>query len=185
MMSNSAKPTAFLDRDGVIIRDFGYVYRPDDLVFVDGAPQAIRKLNELGYRVIVVTNQSGVARGYFGIDELEAFHAVMSERLGSFGARLDAIYHCPYHPEGVVEAFRCDHPDRKPKPGMLLRAMSDFAVDREASFLIGDKDTDIEAAKAAEVAGFLFDPETSLLDFVETLISNGSLNTPHGARVVS
>ncbi len=150
------RPAAFLDRDGVINVDHGYVVKPEALDFVTGAPAAIRRLNDAGYLVVVVTNQSGVARGYFTEDDVAAFHAHLRDRLASEGARIDAIYTAPHHPDASVAAYRADHPDRKPRPGMILRAFADLDIIRDGSFLIGDKASDIAAAAAAGIPGHLF-----------------------------
>lgn len=151
------RPAAFLDRDGVINIDHGYVVRPEDLAFVSGAPAAIRRLNEAGYCVVVVTNQSGVARGYFTEDDVARFHDHMRAELAKHGARIDAIYTAPHHPDATVAAYRADHPDRKPRPGMLLKAFAELPIEKEGSFLVGDKPSDIEAAKAAGIPGHLFE----------------------------
>jgi D-glycero-D-manno-heptose 1,7-bisphosphate phosphatase len=150
------RPALFLDRDGVINIDRGYVSRIEDFEFLPGAPEAIAAFNVRGWWVFVVTNQSGIARGYYTEEDMEALHAEMTERLAGHGARLDRIYHCPFHIDGTVERYRKESIDRKPGPGMLIRAMTDFPVIRERSFLIGDKESDIAAARAAGVEGFLF-----------------------------
>jgi D-glycero-D-manno-heptose 1,7-bisphosphate phosphatase len=157
-MSSNAKlrPAAFLDRDGVLNVDHGFVWRPEALELVAGAPQAVRRLNEAGYLVVVVTNQSGVARGLFDEAAMDRFHEHLRTRLACQGARLDAIYACPFHPEGVVDRYRQDHPDRKPRPGMLLRALAEHPIDPARSFLIGDAARDVEAARAAGLPGHLF-----------------------------
>ena len=152
------RPTAFLDRDGVLNVDFGYVGRVEDLEWIPGAPEAVRRLNDLGYLVIVITNQSGIGRGYYGHEDMEAVHQALSGRLAESGARIDAFYASPYHPEAVIDEFRHpDHPDRKPNPGLILRAMQEWPVDKARSFLIGDKDSDIEAARRAGIEGLLFE----------------------------
>ena len=151
------RPAAFLDRDGVINVDSGYTHRPEDLRFIAGAPEAVRRLNDLGYYVFVVTNQAGVARGFYGLDAVRRFNREIEDRLAAHGAYIDRFYVAPYHPEGRVPEFAIEHEDRKPNPGMLLKAMADFPVVRESSFLIGDKDSDIEAARRAGVAAHLFD----------------------------
>ncbi len=151
----TSRPAAFLDRDGVINVDRGYVVRIEDLEFTPTAVEGIRLLNEAGYRVIVVTNQSGVARGYFGIDDVERFHDHMQAELARAGAWIDAFYFCPHHPAGSVVEFAFDHVDRKPQPGMLLRAMDDWPTLREGSFLVGDKQSDLTAAAAAGIVGVL------------------------------
>ncbi len=155
-MTTAGRPVAFLDRDGVINVDHGYVVRPEALDFIAGAPAAIGRLNRAGYLVVIVTNQSGVARGYFTEEDVAHFHSHLRERLAAEGARIDAIYTAPHHPEAVVAAYRSDHPDRKPRPGMILRAFADLAARREGSFLIGDRDSDIAAAEAAGIPGHLF-----------------------------
>jgi D-glycero-D-manno-heptose 1,7-bisphosphate phosphatase len=161
---------ALLDRDGVLNVDHGYTYRPEDLEFVPGAIAAVRRLNQAGWRVIVVTNQAGVARGYYDEAAVEAFHAAMSEGLAREGAHVDAYYYCPFHPEAVVEAYRhADHPDRKPNPGMLLRALADFGVAPQDALLIGDRESDLGAATNAGVRGYLF-TQGDLDAFVRALL---------------
>lgn len=145
------RPAAFLDRDGVLNVDAGYTYRPEALAFTPTAIEAVRLLNQANYHVIVVTNQSGVARGLYDTEDIERFHGSMQAELGRHGAHVDAFYYCPYHPEGTVPAFTRDHEDRKPNPGMLIRAMIDWPIDRENSFMIGDKDSDIEVAHRAGI----------------------------------
>ena len=149
------RPAAFLDRDGVINVDHGYVFEPARLEFTPTAIEGIRLLNEASYPVLVVTNQSGVARGMYGVAEVEAFHAHLNAALMQAGARVDAFYYCPYHPEGTVAEFAIEHEDRKPGPGMIRRAMREWDVRAEGSFLIGDKESDLDAAAAAGIAGYL------------------------------
>ena len=171
-MPEAAKPVAFLDRDGVLNVDHGYVHRPERLEWVAGAPEAVRLLNEAGIPVIVITNQSGVARGYFGETDVQQFHAHVQEQLRARGAHVDAFYYCPHHPQGTVAEFAIACDCRKPKPGMLERAARDFAVDRGRSFLIGDKDDDVAAAAAFGVRGIKFDAKTqSLVDVVRKAIA--------------
>ena len=149
---------AILDRDGVLNLDLGYAHRPDQLVLVDGAAKAVRRLNDAGWAVAAVTNQSGVARGLFDEAQVGRFHTAMDAALAASGARIDAWYYCPFHPDAVVPAYRhAAHPDRKPNPGMVLRALADFAMPPERAFLIGDQASDIEAARRAGVRGYLFE----------------------------
>lgn len=151
------RPAAFLDRDGVLNEDHGYTHRVDDLAWMPGAREAIRLLNDRGYRVIVVTNQAGVARGYYEEEAIGVFHAGMQAQLADMGAFVDAFYHCPFHADGNVPAYTvADHPDRKPNPGMILRALEDWKVDLEKSFLIGDKPSDMEAARRAGLPGHMY-----------------------------
>jgi len=164
----------------VLIEDVGYPHRPEHLRLIPGAAAAVRRLNAAGFWVFVVTNQSGVARGLFNEAQMDAFHGLLRAELAAEGARLDAIYACPYHPEAVVAAYRHpDHPDRKPNPGLLLKAMAAFPVAREGSFLIGDRDSDVEAARRAGVAGLLFSGG-DLAAFVERAVF-GQSGTPAGA----
>jgi len=152
------RPAAFLDRDGVLNEDTGYPHRAEDLKWMPGALQAVRLLNDRGFLVIVVTNQAGVARGYYDESAVTQFHKHMQDELAVEGAYVDAFYHCPFHAEGKLPAYTADdHPDRKPNPGMILRAMSEWPVNKTASFLIGDRGTDIEAASRAGIPGHLFE----------------------------
>jgi len=152
------RPAAFLDRDGVINVDHGYTFRPEDLEFTPTAVEGIRLLNKADYPVLVVTNQSGVARGIYGLDDVDTFHAHLNAALKQAGARIDAFYSCPYHPAGSVAEFACEHEDRKPGPGMIHRAMREWSVTPKDSFLIGDKPSDAEAAAAAGIASMLIEP---------------------------
>ncbi|MDO6413654.1 HAD family hydrolase [Sphingomonas sp. BIUV-7] len=146
------RPAAFLDRDGVINIDNGYTYRPEMLVFTPTAIEAIRNLNQAGYLVIVVTNQSGVARGLYSVSDIERFHEAMQAELRRHGGWIDAFYYCAYHPNGIVAEFAREHEDRKPSPGMLIRAMNEWPIDPKLSFMVGDKDSDVEAAHRAGIA---------------------------------
>ncbi|WP_419827789.1 HAD family hydrolase [Sphingomonas sp.] len=149
------RPALFLDRDGVINVDTGYPHRPEELAFTSTAIDGVRLANEAGCLVIVATNQSGVSRGLFGLEAVDRFHDAIRARMAAAGARIDAIYSCPYHPDGTVAAFRADHEDRKPRPGMLLRAMREWPIDRARSLMVGDKPSDLAAAEAAGVAAIL------------------------------
>ena len=151
------RKAAFLDRDGVLIVDSGYPHRPEDLVLIPGAVAAVRRLRAAGFTPVIATNQSGVARGLFDLATMEAFHARLTGLFSAEGAPIEAVYACPYHADAVVEAFRHpDHPDRKPNPGMLLRAAADLGLDLAASIMIGDRDSDMQAARAAGAQGWLF-----------------------------
>jgi D-glycero-D-manno-heptose 1,7-bisphosphate phosphatase len=150
------RPALFLDRDGVLNADRGYVSRVEDFEWIDGAAETIAAFNARGWWVFVVTNQSGIAQGFYTEDDMQKLHAWMTAELAEKGARIDRIYHCPFHEDGVVERYRRDSYDRKPRPGMLIHAMTDFPVIKERSIMIGDKDADMEAARAAGVHGALF-----------------------------
>ena len=151
-----SKPAIFLDRDGVINEDTGYVSQVDDFHFLPGVIEALQLLKKKGYLLIVVTNQSGIARGYYTEEQMQTLHDWLQAELAKRDAKIDQIYHCPFHEDGTIPRYTKDSYDRKPKPGMLIRAMTDFPVIKERSFLIGDKQADLEAAKAAGVRGFLF-----------------------------
>ena len=150
------RPAVFLDRDGVLNADHGYLHRPDQVDWIPGAQDSVRRLNDLGYCVVVVTNQAGVGHGYYDEEAVHSLHAWMQDQLAAKGAFIDAFYYCPYHPQARVKKFRRQHIDRKPEPGMILRALSDLHIDRQRSFLIGDKKIDVEAARRAGIRGFLF-----------------------------
>lgn len=136
----------FLDRDGVITQDPPhFAHRIDQLEIIPNSAEAIRLLNENGFKVVVVSNQSGVARGYYQEWDIGIFNHAMEEELKKEGAFIDAIYYCPHHPEGKIERYRIDCDCRKPKPGMLKQAENDLNLDLKRSFMVGDKVTDIEA----------------------------------------
>jgi D-glycero-D-manno-heptose 1,7-bisphosphate phosphatase len=139
----------FLDRDGTINVEREFLYLPEDFEFIPGAPQAIRLLNEAGFRVIVVTNQSGIARGFYDEAAVNRLHRHMDAQLAPFGARIDAYYLCPHHPEHGIGALRTTCECRKPMDGMLRRGAAEFALDLAASFIIGDKSADVEAGLKA------------------------------------
>ncbi|HEY6024943.1 MAG TPA: HAD family hydrolase [Pseudolabrys sp.] len=166
------RPAAFLDRDGVLNVDHGYTHRPEQLEWIGGAPEAVRLLNEAGYFVFVVTNQSGVARGYYDEDAVKSFHSNMQESLAAHNAHVDAFYYCPHHPEGTIKplAVRCRC--RKPGPGMLEQAAREWPIELATSFLIGDKEEDMAAAGAFNIRGVKFDFRTdSLIELVRREIA--------------
>jgi len=157
------RPAAFLDRDGTLNLDTGYVYRPQDLVWTRGAKAAVRLLNRAGYYVFVVTNQSGVARGLYTEADVNRLHAFMQEQFAAAGAHIDAFYFCPHHPDGTVKALTIACRCRKPGTGMLEQAAAEWPVDRARSIMIGDQDRDMAAAAAFGIRGVRFDAASSSL----------------------
>jgi D-glycero-D-manno-heptose 1,7-bisphosphate phosphatase len=140
----------FLDRDGVITQDPPhYAHRIDQLTLIDGSGPAIKKLNDAQFKVIVITNQSGVAKGMYDEEDIRIFNREMIRQLNQTNAHIDAIYYCPHHPEAEVQKYRIDCGCRKPKPGMLLEGGKRFNIDFKSSFLVGDKWSDIEAGRTA------------------------------------
>jgi D-glycero-D-manno-heptose 1,7-bisphosphate phosphatase len=164
----SAPFAVIFDRDGVLNEDYGYAYEPEKLVWIPGARAAIKRVNAAGGLVLIATNQSGIGRGYYSEDQMHGFHAEMMRQLAESGARIDAIYFCPFHEDAIEDRYRqADHPDRKPNPGMVLRALKDFGIDPKRALMIGDKPADVKAANAAGVDGYLYgegDLEDFLLD---------------------
>lgn len=165
------RPAAFLDRDGVLNFDSGYVHRSADIVWVDGAREAVALLTRRGYLVCVVTNQAGVARGYYDEAAVNALHDWIGQSLASAGGRVDAFEYCPHHPEGAVAQYAVPCACRKPAAGMILRCFERLPIDRSRSFLIGDRATDIAAAQAAGIEGHLF-PGGDLLAFTRGIIGD-------------
>ena len=137
-----------LDRDGTIIVDHGYVGSVERVEFIDGAAEAIARFNRAGIPVAVVTNQAGVARGRYGIDDVALVHRYIADRLTEHAAHIDMYLYCPYHPEGVVEAFARASDDRKPAPGMANAAAAALDLDLAASWVVGDRPEDIGLAEA-------------------------------------
>ena len=138
----------FLDRDGVLNLDVDFLYKIDDFQWVDEAPEALAYLVKQGYQLFVVTNQSGIARGYYTVDDMQQLHAYMQQELQKYGVQIEKFYYCPHHKEGKI---------------------AEYAIDKEQSFLIGDSKRDIEAAQAAGIQGYLF-AGGSLLQFVQNII---------------
>lgn len=170
MTTPALVPAVFFDRDGVLNEDTAYPHLEEHLILIPGAADAIRRLNGLGYMAVIVTNQSGVARQLFTIDQMHAFNDLVVRRLGVKGARIGAVYSCPFHSDGSDPAWiHPDHPDRKPNPGMILRAIEEHRIDPARSFMIGDRQSDLEAARRAGIPGFLF-TGGNLDDFVSELL---------------
>lgn len=151
------RPAVFFDRDGVLNVDHGYVYRQEDFEWMPGAIEAIKYYNEQKYLVIVITNQSGIARGYYTENDVKVLHEYMASELKRNGAHIDAFYYCPHHPEGKVEKYRGSCTCRKPAAGMLVQAIEEWAIDIDYSIVIGDKLSDVEAAEKVGIKGYFFE----------------------------
>lgn len=143
---------AFIDRDGVINEELGYVHRPEDFRLLPRAVSGLRRLQQAGWVLVVVTNQAGIARGLYDEADYQYLTAHMRALLAEHGIELSAVYHCPHHPTAGVGALRIYCECRKPQPGMLQRAATELGVDLRASILIGDKATDLQAGRAAGVS---------------------------------
>ncbi len=148
-------PAVFLDRDGTLIVDVDFLNSVERLEPIPGAAEAVRILNRLGLKVIVVSNQSGIARGYFDEERVEEIHRAMRSRFAAEGAQIDAIYYCPHHPDFGDPHYRRNCNCRKPEPGLFLQAAAEHNIDLEKSYMIGDKYSDVEAGKRLNMVSIL------------------------------
>ena len=149
------RPAVFLDRDGTLLEEAGYLDRLERLVFFPYAIDSVRALNRGGFAVVIVTNQSGVGRGLYDEAFVRRSHDVVAARLADGGARADGIYYCPHHPEATVAGYKQQCDCRKPAPGLLKRAASELGLDLARSFSVGDKWTDVQVGQAAGARGIL------------------------------
>ncbi len=154
----------FFDRDGVLNKEVGYLWEIEKFRWIDGAREAIKFCNERGILTIVVTNQSGIARGMYTSREVDALHDFMQKSLAEVGAHIDAFYYCPHYPEGSVKEFSVACDCRKPKPGMILKACKEFKIQPAQAILFGDSERDIETAKAAGLRAGIFFSGGNLLE---------------------
>lgn len=152
------------DRDGVLIEDLGFVHRPDQVRWIDGALGLLRELRAQGVLTMVATNQSGVARGYFGVDAVEETHRGLARDADVSGGKIEAFEYCPHLPNGIIAPYNIECECRKPKPGMIHKLLAQFGLNPQKVVLIGDRERDVEAARAAGVAGLYF-PGGNLFDF--------------------
>lgn len=153
------KPAVFFDRDGVLNKEIGYLYKIADFCWMDGAVETIKYFNDRGYYVFVITNQSGVARGYYTEAEVEKLHQYMNQELKKYNAHIDEFFYCPHYAKGSVEKYSIDCNCRKPKTGMIELAFSKYAISKDNSMMIGDKQSDMECAKNAGIKSILFNGE--------------------------
>ncbi|NNJ93080.1 MAG: HAD family hydrolase [Gammaproteobacteria bacterium] len=158
-----SQPALFLDRDGVINVDHAYVHKKEDFEFIDGIFDLCRKAKELGYLIIVVTNQAGIGRGYYSESDFLKLTDWMKQVFSSENAEINEVYHCPYHPEQGIGEFKKDSELRKPNPGMIFQAAKDYDINLEQSLIIGDKVSDIQAGINAGLGRkFLFTPKQGM-----------------------
>ncbi len=163
------RPIAFLDRDGVVNADKGYVHLVEEFEWIPGAVEAIRLLNARGYIVAVVTNQSGIGRGLYGEEEFMFLTLWMLREIDKLGGVIDVVYYCPHHPESNDDEYRATCSARKPGTGMLDRAAEEFEMDRPRSFLIGNRDSDLGAAQAFGINGYMYE-SGDLADLVRSIV---------------
>jgi|SRR3712207_582980 len=149
------KKAIFLDRDGTLNKEKEYLYQEKDLEFEEGVIEALSIFRDLGYLLIVVTNQSGIARQYYTEEDLNIFHEAFQKRLSLFGITIDKFYYCPHHPEKGIGKYKIDCSCRKPKPGMLEQGILNFDIDRRFSYMVGDKYADVQAGIAAGLSSVL------------------------------
>ena len=165
------KPAVFLDRDGVINIDKNYVYKIKDFEWITDIKQAIKFINDNGYYVFVVTNQSGISRGYYSIKDMEKLHKYINYELNLIGTKINAFFYSPYHPEAIDTRFVHLSNLRKPNTGMLELALKEWDIEKEKSFLIGDKKTDIKCANKFGINGYIFDyKKDNILKLVKKII---------------
>jgi D-glycero-D-manno-heptose 1,7-bisphosphate phosphatase len=164
------RPAVFFDRDGVLNEDLGWVGDKDRFQWLPGAREAVRFVNDAGFHALVVTNQAGVARGLYSEMDIESLHRYMVQDLLVEGATIDDFRYCPFHPAGVLETYRRDSSWRKPAPGMILDLLAHWGIEGSRSILVGDKESDLEAARAAGVKGYFY-PGGNLQEFVEPLVT--------------
>ncbi len=153
----------FLDRDDTLIKDTGYLNHPDQVRLIEGVAKSLVELKNMGYKLIVVTNQSAIARGIITEKVLDDIHQRLQTLLSAKGAQLDGIYYCPYHPDGVIPKYRSESDERKPNPGMILRAAKEMDIDLSSSWLIGNSDRDIEAGQRAGCRSILIIKRSRLI----------------------
>lgn len=145
----------FLDRDGTINVEKKYVYKPEEIEFENGSLEAIAKLNSAGYKVIVITNQAGIARGYYTEEDVDRLHQWINSELAKYGAHIDRFYYCPHHPEHGIGIYKKICFCRKPRIGLIKQAINEFNINVQKSFLVGDRETDIYAGLAAGLKSIL------------------------------
>lgn len=151
-----SQKAVFFDRDGTLNVDMDYLYKVEELRWMPHAREALAYLSQRGYLIFVITNQSGVARGYYTVEQMQELHLRMASDVEAYGAHIEKFYYCPHHKDGKVKEYAIDCDCRKPKPGMLLQCFKEYDIDIAQSFLIGDSERDVECAKAVGMKGYLY-----------------------------
>ena len=167
--SDEVNKAVFFDRDGTLNVDIAYLHRPEDFVWIEGAKEAIKYVNDKGYLAILVTNQSGVARGYYPEEDVKAVYDWMNKELEQIGAHLDALFYCPHHPQGKIPAYKKTCNCRKPATGMIDAACKEFNIDRSSSFFVGDSSSDMECAQRSGLRGIHY-KQGSLLTCIKSTL---------------
>ncbi len=170
-MTTELQKAVFFDRDGVINHDLGYIHKVEDFFWIDGAKEAIALCREKGYKIFIVTNQSGIARGLYTEKEVEVLHNFIQDELKKEDTFIDEYSFCPHHPQGIVEEYSKQCNCRKPEPGMIIELIKKHHIDVSQSFIIGDHPRDVEAGKNAGIDGYLFTGK-NILDFVKEIFEN-------------
>jgi D-glycero-D-manno-heptose 1,7-bisphosphate phosphatase len=171
VLAARTRPALFLDRDGTLNRDEGYTHRPESLEWLPGAREAVKLANARGYYVFVVSNQAGVARGFYREEDVLAFHRAMQVDLFEIGGHVDALEYCPHHEEGTVHGYALDCRRRKPKPGMIEDLLGAWPVDAARSVLVGNAESDVQAGRAAGLRSVIY-RGSALSDLVAELITD-------------
>ncbi len=164
------KKAVIFDRDGTLNYDKGYTYKPEDLIWNNGATDLIKYLNNNNYLVFVATNQAGIAKGKFLENDMFKFHENMQEKLRNLGAHIDKFYYCPFHVEGIVEKYKIDSNDRKPNVGMLNSIHKEWNLKKSNMIMIGDRDTDIECALRFKIQGYKYNGQDDIMQFFKNNI---------------
>lgn len=168
-IANNMQKAVFFDRDGTLNVEVDYLYKIEDFQWTPDAVEAIKYCHARGYLVVVATNQSGIARGYYSEADMHRLHGWMNEQLAEVGTKIDAFYYCPHHPKGTVTKYAIECNCRKPKPGMLVRACQELHISQTDSYMVGDKMRDVESGEAAGMQGILYEGG-SLLECIEKYI---------------
>ena len=153
------RKAVFFDRDGIINVDGSYIYLPEDFHFMDGIFHFCREAQKKGYLLIIVTNQSGIARGYYSEDDFNRLNDWMCREFEKQGIKIDGVYYCPYHPEKGIGRYKKESADRKPSPGMILKAIDKFNIAPADSIMLGDRDSDMEAGRRAGIGRLVLMPD--------------------------